>query len=662
MSGKTFPNGNEHTIPDERIQTLRVEIFEFIFRETVSVEPQRVINKRRHGICSTSYPYIRALILVDAKAFLDCLTIVLDDPEATFDEASNIDVVGSWDDEYGTDNGRVRTGYGLSTSSEKDPKLLADRQHLVNILSSIFMTDDVATFGHHFGIRESSQVTANAKHSFLDFLAKHLELGVFTAPRYLTAEVVAHLCSKSKRGALQDQILSLLTALPRSSYELDEVLYTVERTQLSRCALFLYQSGVSRTIDRPSMSEKCKKYFNCAIDCFLRDEDAGFRKGLFEYAKKECSGGVAIVANAESSSSLLRRVLLGRISELVELDPIESSKLVSDLFVEDVDTILASLKGIDSGRLQYSFFHAIISDLPKIDLAAAQEIEANLTKEHHHNYLSLMARFQPDRVYSYLSTNQHYRLEDALKLCQHHRITAGSAYLLERMGDVSGAITLMLQTFDVRMIGIKNIIQENMSALPSPRSRVNTILAAKANFNNNEAAQKELAAAKQTLGAVLDVCERNKSDHLMLENERGPLLWFHVLDRLVNAKHLLGAYKTTSQYHISVTSMILSELLLMTMQRMTHHVSHFDLMQKISGDHAGSDLGEFREMLVSMLKTYSSELDVCSNAVNVMHNDIRSLSVRRKNLKVSFAIFWSPCLSIGSYVYFVLCYLRFEEV
>ena len=638
LSGKTFPKGGEQTIPEGRMQKLRAEILEFLFRETISTTSyQKGINQRRHGIRSTSYPHIRALVLVDAKAFLDCLSIVLDDPEATFDEAANIDVIGSWDVEYGTDSDRIRSGLGLSTSSEKDPKLLPDRQYLVNILSSIFMTDDVVTFDNNFGIREPSQITTNAKNAFLDFLAKHLELGVFTAPRYLTAEVMTRLCSKSKKSTSEDQILSLLKALPRSSYELDEVLYTVERTHMSRCALFLYQSGVSRTIDRPSMSEKCKKYFNRAIDCFLRDKDIEFRKGLFEYANKECSGGGASLPNADSSSSPLREVLLRRISELVELDPIETSKLVSDQFAEDIDKILSSLKGIDSGRVQYSFFHAIISDLPKIDSAAAQEIESNLTKEHHHNYLSLMTRFQPDRVYSYLSTNQHYRLEDALKLCQDRRVTDGSAYLLERMGDVSGAILLMLQTFDMRMIGLKNIIQESMSSLPPSRSRVKTISVVKASINNNEAAEKELAAAKQTLGAVLDLCERNKNDYLMLENERGPLLWFHVLDRLVNAKHLLGAYKTATQHHLSAISTILSELLLMTMQRMTHHVSHFDLMQKITGDHAGSDLGEFREMLVSMLKTYSSELDVCSNAVNVMHHDIRSLSVQRKNLKVRFA-------------------------
>jgi hypothetical protein len=123
LSGKTFPKG-EKTIPEERVHTLRAEIFELLLREVVVVAPHQrhgAATLRPRGARSSSYPYLRALIMVDAKTFLDCLAIVLDDPEAKFDEATNIDVIGSWDVEYGTDNDRIRSGLGLSTSSEKIP-------------------------------------------------------------------------------------------------------------------------------------------------------------------------------------------------------------------------------------------------------------------------------------------------------------------------------------------------------------------------------------------------------------------------------------------------------------------------------------------------------------------------------------------------------------
>lgn len=66
-------------------------------------------------------------------------------------------------------------------------------------------------------------------------------------------------------------------------------------------------------------------------------------------------------------------------------------------------------------------------------------------------------------------------------------------------------------------------------------------------------------------------------------------------------------------------------------------------MHKITRDHSGSDLGEFREMLVSMLKTYSSELDVCSNAVDVMYHDIRKMTIEKKCLKVNRVMLRCVC-------------------
>jgi len=281
----------------------------------------------------------------------------------------------------------------------------------------------------------------------------------------------------------------------------------------------------------------------------------------------------------------------------------------------------------------YSFLDAVIfGKLNKMDTVASQELLANLTSNHHHKYLTLMANFQPDRVYQYLSTNQSYRLKDALELCQKRKIADASAYLLERMGDVSGALQLMLQTLDTRLVTLRNIFLENDAKSQSFGSR--RAFNSKLSTLQNEVTEKEKNSLKQILSAVLDLCERNKNDHVTLENERGPLLWFHVLDRLVNAKSMLRDPKDSSQHLSASISTMLSELLLMTMQRMMPNVSLYDLLHKITKDHAQSDLGEFREMLVSMLKTYSSELDVCSNAVDVMYHDINHMSMEKKRLKV----------------------------
>ena len=606
---------------------MRPELFDLLFRE-IGAPPRRSSqpqsrNHSSRGIHALSYPYIRALILIDARALLDCLALALDDADSRFAQAESQLQLESYDVEYETDN--MLTQIVSKEEKEDDKALLPNRQCLVDILSSIIMSDGIVDSSYQMGSRKQmTLLSIKAKHFFLDFLAKYLQLGVITAPKSLIGEVFIRMCNK--KGASEDSVLSLLQALSRSSYELDEVLYTVERVHMTRGALLLHKQGVTNSLDQESMSDNCQNHFNKAIDCYLADKDDEFKKGVFGYGRKECAGG---------NVSMLRNVVLQRLPELIKLDAVHAAHIVGDIFVEETDMILSSLKHIESGKVQYSFLHAIISgDLGKVDSVIAQELSANLTVDHHHSYLLLMTTFAPENVYQYLSSNRNYRLNDALKLCQEKQIADASAYLLERMGDVSGALKLMLETLDAQLITLKNILQQ--SSQYNSHSIRNTHRAdSKSNIHQNETAEKEIVRIKQVLSAVLDLCERNKNDHLTsLDNEHGPLLWFHVLDRLVNAKSLLDITKD-STLRVSVDlSTVLSELLLMTMQRMISNVSLFELMHKITKDYAGSDLGEFREMLVSMLKTYSSELDVCSSAVDVMQYDIRQMSYEKKRLKV----------------------------
>lgn len=641
FEGKSFPKGGA-ILPEERVQTLRQELFSLLLTEKAApLRPSATVPHRpaSRGIRSLSYPYLRALLLIDAEAFLNCLAIVLDDPSAQFTANARESQLAV---DYAPDTILERENTdesGLEISSSLRPtSTLPNKQRIVDTLSSIIMPDSLdsllGSFRHAESKKQIMLLSIKAKDAFLDFLPKYLKLGAVQTPKNLTTEIFKRLCSKS--GSSESEIVSLLQAMPRSSYNLDEVLRTIERAQATRGALFLHKVGVTMTLDRPDMSEKCHHHFNRAVDCYLIDSDEDFRKGVFAYAMKECSSSSS--NEASSSSRLFHSIILGRLPELIKLDAVHSAQLVGEMFVGQISMIISTLEKMESGRVAYSFLDAIISgELSKMDSVASQELLSNLTSSHHQQYLTLMAAFQPDRVYQYLSTNQGYRLNDALELCQKKKIADASAYLLERMGDVSGALQLMLQTLDTRLVTLRNIFLENDAKSRSfgTRRTFNT----KFGTLQNEVTEKERNSLKQILSAVLDLCERNKNDHVTLDNERGPLLWFHVLDRLVNAKGMLrdpkaSSSSSSSQQLSSSISAVLSELLLMTMQRMIPNVSLYDLLHKITRDHASNDLGEFREMLVSMLKTYSSELDVCSNAVDVMYHDISHMSLEKKRLKV----------------------------
>jgi len=173
----------------------------------------------------------------------------------------------------------------------------------------------------------------------------------------------------------------------------------------------------------------------------------------------------------------------------------------------------------------------------------------------------------------------------------------------------------------------------------------------------------EIEAVRQILTVALDLCERNsgsspfsstlppppsvpqqlqqqqqsqQSQQPQQQSEHGSQLWFNVLDRLINAKGFLRLSKELPE-HSTIMLQVLSDLLRITMQRMVSKVSLPDLLRKITADQYGNRLGEFREMMTTLLKTYSSELEVCAGAVEVMQQDVSKMFGRKHDLKVQGA-------------------------
>jgi len=246
-----------------------------------------------------------------------------------------------------------------------------------------------------------------------------------------------------------------------------------------------------------------------------------------------------------------------------------------------------------------------------------------------------MAQLHPDLVYEYLSTHDNYRADECLKLCQSHNIADASAYLLERMGHVSSALQLILQTLESKMMSLKRTIrgmglevQQSSTIFLRGRKSTNSSLLSLL----TDKQQKEVEAVKRLLVVALDLCERNSRTHSSA-SEHGSQLWFNVLDRLINAKGFLRLSKE-QEGHANIMADVLSELLRLTMQRMVSSVPLTDLVRKVTSDHSGSRLGELREMLDSLLSTYGFELTVFKGAVKIFHEDVQNMHTAQRNLKL----------------------------
>ena len=636
FTNRSFPQGNPLR-PDNRVDTMRPEILYFLLSKQYMSPSRRFQNDSIGSFRHSEYPYLRLLMVLDAKAFLDTLSLVFDASDVQFKDSS--DYQESIDDWHKmsecvvADTMSQKHVLGSNTTeddcidTEEKNVVCPDRMDFARILSIVVAS--LESIESKFGNIDQYRVTRNA---FYDFMAKYLLRGVIRAPPALNLHIISRMASRSA----QDEIIKLLQVLPRSSYNRDEVLRIVENKDMTRAALLLYKSGVIELIEGKSTSEIGAANFIKAIECYLVDKELKTKLGVFDYVKKECIGGSTDRMDGDERTvhDVLRNALCSQLSALVNLDPVLTAQLVAEIYIEELATILMALHSEDE-MVKFKFFHAIISgDLTKIDSVAGPVLLDHLTIDHHQQYLELMVRFHPEMVYQHLITHDNYRAEECLQLCQAHDIADATAYLLERMGNVSSALQLMLQTLEGRLMTLKRVVRgiSTSSSYPTTNrkiiSRSHVVKTATSAYNDT----KEAKSVRQILTVALDLCERNSSSSSN-NSGHGSQLWFNVLDRLINAKGFLRLSKESPE-HSEIMLNVLSNLLKMTMERMVSNVALPDLVKKITTDHAGNRLGEFREMISTMLSTYGSELEVCNSAVNVMNNDVQKLLRMKYSLKV----------------------------
>ncbi|GFH54581.1 hypothetical protein CTEN210_11057 [Chaetoceros tenuissimus] len=612
FTNKSFPTGIEIK-PSDRVHTIRPELLRLLIRKDFQ-RPQPSSTKGDIGIRVKQFPYLSILMMLDTKALLDTLSFIFDDNDVLFADNSEFkESLEYWQNIKEDD-----------TSSSEQENICPDKMDIIRRVAHVLENNNDLN-------------SLDSSNYFHDFLAKYLLKGTIRAPPNVVCNVILRLSS----SAAQEDVIKLLQVLPRNSYNRNEVLKVVEDHHISRAALILHKGGVQDSLHEIGIDPQlCAIHFTSAIDCYLRDSDPGFRREVFEYVKNECIGGnTSILARNQQSTGvktvhdLLRNALCKKLPNLINLDPVPCAQLVAEIYVEELEQILTSLEDGEDEIALFKFLKAVISgDLVRVDAVAGPVLLANMTIDHHQKYLELMAKFHPDMVYHYLTNSDNYRVEGCLKLCQEYEIADASAYLLERMGSVSSALQLMLQTLEGRLMSLKRAVRSVSVSQLDNRGRMR-YRQKKVDINKlvkTVRDGKEAVAARQILTFGLDLCERNSGPNH--KNEHGSQLWFNVLDRLINAKGFLRLSKEIDE-HAEIMTNLLNDLLTLTMQRMVPNVPLHDLVRKVTSDHAGSRLGELRELIATMLKTFASETHVCNAATNIMLQDLHKMSKDKHDLK-----------------------------
>ena len=166
----------------------------------------------------------------------------------------------------------------------------------------------------------------------------------------------------------------------------------------------------------------------------------------------------------------------------------------------------------DSAELLYKFMKGLfdLAEMIKTDRKYMNYL-AQFTPDYCELYVDLICFFDPNKVVSLLKTtlsDYSYRVEECLRICRERECWDGSAYLLEKSGQIEAAFSLYLE----KMSSLIKDLQKKLEVLTD----------------------RELAVLKSSIDAhlmaIVQLCQRNSNS---LGDAIKEKIWFSLFDEVM---------------------------------------------------------------------------------------------------------------------------------
>ena len=531
------------------------------------------------------------------------------------------------------------------------------------------------------------------------FAAKYLGKGVVQASASLLDRIFASLTdvaeladtAEGRRERHQQETL-LVTLLGRcgSGYDYESLLVRCQQARFYQVCVFLYKKRKDFPRIIQYYLEGIKTQAEAASSTPAPTEDGS----LFDFI---CSAIAEAQAQGQQPTlAELRKAILNRLPDLVRTDPTLTAKIIVQHFSKDNDRVINALDSFP--ELQYAYLRAIMagtqdgpdhssgtapsstasspplspggggslflstggygSALAETSQSSMSDLleRAGLTfsPRMHEAYVNLLCQYDQHAVLPHLTSHHDYNIEAVLRLCQERGIDDASAYLLERTGDVSGALELMLRTVDKRVRDLRVYVEAHWqefdsaeaaapvperrpsSAAPSPYRKQSidgrgpVVPTSAGTVVSLDASPGYLHCHKLVLEAIA------QASHLCQRSADGEKLWFTLLDRFVQLQRQLttnvsnGGVKTAANAILAgpmperVSAYLHSALIgyvRTVLHSMMGYVALPAILRKITTDHQADELRDFRDTIVSMLDTYSYEQSILHTATALINAD-----------------------------------------
>ncbi|KAF9365241.1 Vacuolar protein sorting-associated protein 8 [Mortierella sp. NVP85] len=522
LLGKSYIDGTE--LEESEAVAAKVSLYSFIFSGRCVMWPPvgglLILTGDADDVedLEPTYPYLRMLLRHDSEEFLRVMDLAFED---SYLSSTNRDFSQ------------------VSRNGQDGPGRVMSRQLIINTLLEV-LTPSTSAF---------ASTTVNGKALEEEYTAKDIA--------HLYSFIARNYAKSPKSLALPPTTLHRI--LTRLSSDTD--LSTREERQIAVQALLrcyspgdeegmmkLYeQAGFYRVLEKLYRSQR---QYGLMVITFLKDPE---RRGLvFEAIRKLLDQGrPQRAAITEKQRTDIVKTAMEHIAEIVDIDGEQAALLVHKYLNSEHRLVLETLYG-SKPRL-FAYLRGLLepSGTQNMDQqgdSSAGTVEGEVIgasaitdPEIHEQYVELLCQYDPSGVYDYLERHQDnsYRLEKVLKICESAGVVDAVVWILERSGNVGGALSKVLEIVQERIDVLSTLVKSK------PDGEIQDM-----HWSMEE--QSNIRACLVRLRGVLNVgkqlCERRSQKvKILSQTAKAPLqqnaaaqndtetLWFRLLQVFVTA-------------------------------------------------------------------------------------------------------------------------------
>ncbi|KAG0343931.1 Vacuolar protein sorting-associated protein 8 [Podila humilis] len=457
LLGKSYIDGTP--LEEQEAITAKVSLYSFIFSGSCIMWPPAGGKLILTGDVDNAeeseptYPYLRLFLRHDCEEFLKVMDL-------------------AFEDSYLTSTSRDFSQ--MTRNGQEGPGRVMSRQLIINTLLEV-LTPSVS-FSNNSALDMSLRQQNNVEEEH-------------------TARDIAHLYSFVARNYARSPkslVLSPTTLhriLSRLSSDTDVI--TREERQIAVQALLrcytpsdengmmeLYeQAGFYRVLEKMHRSQK---QYGLMIATFLKDPER--RSLVFEAIRKLLDPTrPQRTPITEKQRTDIVKTAMEHIAEIVDIDGEQAALLVHKYLNAEHRSVLETLHG-SKPRL-FAYLRGLLepsSQVPeKRQLISEREAAGGLSvymdsndstpagassitdPEIHEQYVQLLCQYDPSGVYDYLERHQDnsYRLDRVLELCEKADVVDAVVWILERSGNVGGALAKVLEIVQERIDMLSTLVK-----------------------------------------------------------------------------------------------------------------------------------------------------------------------------------------------------------